>query len=86
MTKKFLRPLDKISVAFDMLERFQVQSDRRRPPATEEMNALKQTKRKRCRLPVIIRGMTNLSKQKREALEGKIELLRGKLDATDVEA
>ena len=30
--------------------------------------------------------MTNLSKQKREALEGKIELLRGKLDATDVEA
>ena len=86
MTKKFLRPLDKISVAFDMLERFQAQSDRRRPPATEEMNALKQTKRKRCRLPVIIRGMTNLSKQKREVLEGKIELLRGKLDATDVEA
>ena len=30
--------------------------------------------------------MTNLSKQKREALEGKIELLRSKLDATDVEA
>ena len=30
--------------------------------------------------------MTNLSKQKREVLEGKIELLRSKLDATDVEA
>lgn len=30
--------------------------------------------------------MTNLSKQKREALETKIELLRGRIDATDSEA
>ena len=37
-------------------------------------------------MPAIIKSMTNLSKQKREVLEGKIELLRGKLDATDVEA
>lgn len=37
-------------------------------------------------MPAIIKSKTNLSKQKREGLEGKIELLCGKLDATDVEA
>ena len=41
--------------------------------------------RQGCSFPAIIKTMTNLSIQKREVLEGKIELLLGKLDATDVE-